>query len=155
MKSKKYSYSKINTFNSCPLKYKFIYIDKISKKDESIEAFLGKVVHECMEWIYKSKITNKRTYFSLDEIINKYRDLVKDRWHEDLRISKFSKNKKNDYLNSAMNWLVRYYNRYGPKFNENVIEVEKKIKFKIDMYELVGIIDRIDQINSNTIKIID
>ena len=43
MKISKYSYSKINLFNSCPLKYKFVYIDKKYKKDENIEAIFRKV----------------------------------------------------------------------------------------------------------------
>ena len=51
--NKYYSYSQINTFLNCPKKYKLIYIDKISIKKESIEAFIGKVVHEVLEWIYK------------------------------------------------------------------------------------------------------
>ena len=55
MKSSKYSYSKINLFNSCSLKYKFLYIDKNYKKEEGIEAFLGKLIHETLEWIYKRR----------------------------------------------------------------------------------------------------
>ena len=51
----KFSYSQINTFSNCPQKYKLIYIDKIKKPHDSIEAFLGKVVHEVLEWIYKEK----------------------------------------------------------------------------------------------------
>ena len=53
----KFSYSQINTFSNCPQKYKLIYIDKIKKPHDSIEAFLGKVVHEVLEWIYKEKMS--------------------------------------------------------------------------------------------------
>ena len=65
MKISKYSYSKINLFNSCPLKYKFVYIDKKYKKDESIEAFLGKLIHQTLEWIYKQKSINIKHIFHL------------------------------------------------------------------------------------------
>ena len=80
MKTKKYSYTKLNTFNNCPLKYKFIYLDKLKKKDEGIEGFLGKLIHRSLEWIYKQKLDNNKSYFSLDQIINKF----KEYWDEKL-----------------------------------------------------------------------
>ena len=57
----KYSYSKLNCFNTCPQQYKIIYIDKVRKNDESIEAYMGKRVHEVLEWLY-----------SIDDYKNQY-----------------------------------------------------------------------------------
>lgn len=34
-----YSHSRIETFETCPLKYKFKYVDGIRKEEESVEAF--------------------------------------------------------------------------------------------------------------------
>ena len=53
MKLNKFSYSKINTYKSCPQKYKIIYIDEVNIPNESIEAFMGKIVHSVLEWLYK------------------------------------------------------------------------------------------------------
>ena len=48
-----YSHSRLTTFEQCPLKYKFKYIDELEPDYEnSIEAFLGKKVHETLEWLY-------------------------------------------------------------------------------------------------------
>ena len=47
-----FSYSKLETYNKCPQKYKLTYVDKIDVKEESIEAFVGKIVHEVLEQIY-------------------------------------------------------------------------------------------------------
>ena len=41
-----YSHSRLEAFKSCPLKYKFNYIDKIKREEEGIEAFLGSRFHE-------------------------------------------------------------------------------------------------------------
>ena len=35
----------------CPAQFKYRYIDKIYKKDEGIEAFMGKRVHESIEYL--------------------------------------------------------------------------------------------------------
>ena len=49
-----YSHSRLSTFEQCPLKFKFAYIDKIETEiEETIEAFLGSRVHEALEKLYK------------------------------------------------------------------------------------------------------
>ena len=36
-----YSYSRIKTFENCPLKYRYRYIDRIKVDTEGVEAFMG------------------------------------------------------------------------------------------------------------------
>jgi len=48
-----YSHSKLSTFEKCPLKFKFRYIDKIIPEiQKSIESHLGSSVHDALEWLY-------------------------------------------------------------------------------------------------------
>ncbi len=164
MKTKKYSYSKLDSFNNCPLRYKFYYIDGLKKDDESIEAFLGKLIHSSLEWIYHQKIYNKVSYFSLDQIINKFKYDWDEKWHDKIRLfqfkppqklSHFINQKKMDYFTLGINTLVNYYSIYGPNFNDNVFKVEEKIEFKIDKFNFISILDRIDQQAPGSIKIID
>ncbi|MAG20116.1 hypothetical protein CL618_01655 [archaeon] len=48
-----YSHSRLGTFQQCKYKYKLNYIDRIKTDLESIEAFMGKLVHETLEKLYK------------------------------------------------------------------------------------------------------
>ena len=144
-----YSYSKINLFNSCPKRYKFYYLDRIIKNDEGIEAFLGKVVHQVLEWIYDLKIKENKSYYSLDSILEKYKDLWSDSWHSDIRWLKYSLLKqKSQYWMLGMNLLTQYYHKYGPDFDQSTIKTEEKIEFNIKEYPFIGIVDRIDEIDS-------
>ena len=154
MKSSKYSYSKINLFNSCSLKYKFLYIDKNYKKDESIEAFLGKLIHQTLEWIYDKKIKENKTYYSLDSIINFYKEAWNDNWHHNILKYKYIRRKKVDYFTSGVNFLVKYYQIFGPGFNQNIYKVEEEIEFELGGYTIKAIIDRIDR-EGDKIHIID
>ena len=52
MTIKRFSHSGIQTYKKCPAQFRYRYIDKIYKKDEGIEAFLGKRVHESIEFLY-------------------------------------------------------------------------------------------------------
>ena len=36
-----YSHSRLSTFEQCPLRFKYQYIDKIKREEDSIEAFMG------------------------------------------------------------------------------------------------------------------
>ncbi len=47
-----YSHSRLSAFENCPLQYRFRYIDRIRTEFESIEAFMGKKVHETLEDLY-------------------------------------------------------------------------------------------------------
>ena len=66
-----YSHSRISTFEQCPLKFKFRYIDKIPPDfEQSIEGFLGNKVHDTLEWIYKKVAQN--IIPQLDDVIQYY-----------------------------------------------------------------------------------
>ena len=90
---KRYSYSQLNLFASCPLKYKLAYIDKIRKKDEGIESFLGNQVHLTLEWIYKKKLSGRKVIL-YDEIKSVFDDYWNRNFHENIRSAVFGKSKK-------------------------------------------------------------
>jgi len=74
-----YSHSKICCFEQCPLRYKFQYIDKIKTEiEQSVEAFLGSMVHEALEKLYTDLKFQK--VMKLDEVLDFYNEL----WQEKL-----------------------------------------------------------------------
>ena len=66
----RFSYSSLETYKKCPSQFRFRYIDKIVKPDEGIEAFMGKRVHEALEYLYDEILKGRLTF--IDEIIEKY-----------------------------------------------------------------------------------
>ena len=50
-----YSISQLGTFEECALQYRLIYIDRIKRYEEGVEAFLGQRFHDAMEWLYKER----------------------------------------------------------------------------------------------------
>lgn len=47
-----YSFSRISTFEHCARKYRYRYLDQIREAFDSIEAFMGRQVHETVEWLF-------------------------------------------------------------------------------------------------------
>lgn len=137
----KYSYSKLNTFEQCKLKYKFRYIDKIIPEiGESIEAHLGGSVHSALEWFYK-KILEKITP-SLDELIIHYMKIWKENYKKEIIIVRKNTTER-DYFDRGIQFLINYYTGNKP-FDDNTLELEKKITINInDKYKIQGFIDRL------------
>jgi len=113
-----YSFSKINTFKSCPQQYKIVYIDKIFNNSESIESFMGKRVHEVLEWLYSDKDL-KNQFIVFDRLLEKYNKLWNENFHEDIFISKFKYNKNTYNKNSLYKIGADCLKNYYKKFNIN------------------------------------
>jgi putative RecB family exonuclease len=138
-----YSYSRLETFEKCRLKFKYRYIDNIIPKiPKSIEAHLGTIVHETLEWFYLKIMEG--IIPSMDDVILYY----SERWTEEyvpemLIVNKFM-NEQN-YFHKGMNFLIDYYYKHQP-FREKTIATEKKIELLLDEKgekKLVGFIDRL------------
>jgi len=116
-----YSHSRISAYENCPYQYKLRYIDR--KKPEvptTIEMFMGNMVHEALEHLYKLKKFKKR--IAKASIIKKYRDLWAKNYSDDILIVKAdSENLKADnYRKMGEKFISDYFDRMRP-FEEMTI----------------------------------
>ncbi|MFH0906268.1 MAG: PD-(D/E)XK nuclease family protein, partial [archaeon] len=112
-----YSHSRLETFKNCPKKFFFGYIEKPDIKiKKGIEAFLGTMVHETLEKLYKDLRFSKIN--SLDELINFY----KVTWNENYKPQEIEIVRKNytedNYKEMGVNFITDYYAMYAP-FNQS------------------------------------
>ena len=151
-----YSHSKLSTYETCPLKYKLQYIDKARvEEEESIEAFLGKRVHEALEKLYKDLRYSK--LLTLDELVNFYNDQWDKNWNDVVRITKKELTPQN-YRGTGVKCLTNYYSRYAPFNHAVTIWIEDLISFSLSKngrYKMRGFIDRLDRTKDNIYEIHD
>jgi len=110
-----YSHSRVSCFENCPYQYKLRYIDK--KKPEvptTIEAFMGSMVHETLEHLYKLKKFKKRV--AKTSIIKFYRDLWKKNYSEDILVVKAEEENvgADNYRKMGEKFISDYYERMKP-----------------------------------------
>lgn len=48
-----FSHSRIGTFETCPRKFSFAYVEKLPAVGQSVETFMGKRVHESLERLHQ------------------------------------------------------------------------------------------------------
>lgn len=137
-----YSHSKLSTFEQCRLKFKYRYIDKIITIEKSIETFLGKIVHNTLEWLYNQ--VKEKKIPTIDEVITYYLNNWEENYKPTIKIVKQELTTM-DYFNKGVQFLINYYIKHKP-FNDNTLEIEKRIFIKLDeegKYKLQGFIDRL------------
>ncbi len=120
-----YSHSRVSTYENCPYQYKLRYIDK--KKPDSpttIEAFMGSMVHETLEHLYKLKKFKKR--IAKASLIKFYRDIWKKNYSDDILIVKAeSENLKADnYRKMGEKFISDYYDRMKPFEQMTILGLE-------------------------------
>lgn len=138
-----YSYSKLETYEKCKLKYKYKYIDKIIPEiPKSIEAHLGTCVHSTLEWFYNQLMKNINP--SIEHLIDYYTEnWIKENVEEFLIVDATKTSK--DYFNRGVEFLLNYYMTNQP-FKENTLATEQKIEFNLDLQgerKIIGFVDRI------------
>lgn len=137
-----YSHSRLNTFEQCPLKFKFNYIDKIETEVETtIEGFMGDMVHQSLEKLYKDLQFEK--VLTQKELIAFYNDAWEKNWNEDILIVRKEYDAEN-YRKIGEKALIDYYKRYKP-FDESItiaLETKKTVNIS-DRYHIHVRIDRL------------
>lgn len=124
-----YSHSKISTFEKCPYQYKLKYVDKIEPDiPQGIEAFMGSVVHQVLEDLYKKSqakiIPTKGSLFEL------YNSLWNEQYDE--RILIVRKNlAMEDYRKMGMRFIRDHYDKFHPFDQLNIIGLETEDKMTL------------------------
>jgi putative RecB family exonuclease len=143
---KKYSHSKLSSYEQCPTKYKFRYIDRIIVIEKTIEAFLGKSVHETLEFLHQTKM-DKQTIPTINAVIEHFSNNWEEKYTPDIKLTRqdFA---LGDYFNKGIQFLLDYYKSNYP-FKDNTIAIEKKITINLDEnnenggIQIDGFIDRL------------
>jgi len=138
-----FSHSKIGTYETCPLQYKYRYIDRIkTEQEDTVETFLGSRAHEALEKLYKDLKFEK--LLTLKELISYFNKQWKENWNETIKINKKDYTQEN-YRKMGVRYITDYYNRHEP-FNKgkiiglettDMLEISKDYKFHIRIDRLV------------------
>lgn len=150
-----YSASRLSTYESCPLQYRFRYLDRIPREEESIEAFLGSRVHEVLHKLYRDLQPGEDP--SLADLLNDYHGQWGQHWHDQVKIVK--QDYSVDYYKQfGERCLGNYYQAHKPFNHGQVVGLEYQVATSLDpnsCYNIQGYIDRLVRIGSGCYEIHD
>ena len=138
------SYSQLDTFNKCPLKYSYRYILRLPMKPSSSTAF-GTSVHNTLKDFYRLLMDGQNVSMEILE------DLYEKNW---INLGYQSKAHENKQKKKGLEMLKNYYEANSKPFIIPAF-IEKNFSLKIGPYMIKGRIDRIDEIDNGVYEIID
>ncbi len=139
------SYSALDAYKSCPLKYKYQQIDKI-KTPKSKEAIFGTILHSTMKFIHTPGILSPTLEQAMEFFSNSWNPAVFD-----------SPEEERAAFVQGVKIIQDYYKRNNPA-DFNIVNLESRFQIEIGEKEnrhiVSGIIDRIDR-TADGFEIID
>jgi putative RecB family exonuclease len=141
------SYSALDTFSTCPAKYKYQYIDKIAVP-KSKELVFGTLIHECLHMFHEP--TRSRPV-SEDELLKYFAE----KWDA----SVYQNDQEESFaFHRGIDLLKKYYlQNQGADFNIVDLETPFEVPFleNEELHQITGRIDRIDKLADGTFELID
>lgn len=150
-----YSHSRISSFENCPLRYRYRYIDEIKRDVEGVEAFVGKVVHEVLEALYTDPARARAA--GAGAFIRLFQDIWQRRLTPAVRIVRENMTIE-DYRALGARCVESFYRRHHPFEGGEVLGCEIKVEFSLDRedrYRMLGFIDRVDRLAPGVLEIHD
>jgi putative RecB family exonuclease len=151
-----YSHSRLSSFESCPRKFHYRYVQKLPVETESIEAFAGKRVHEVLERLYKA--AQQSRFPSLERVLRLFRELWTEHFKpESVRIAR-AENAPELYRENGERCLTNYYRRFYPFDSDQTLGLEQRVSFSLDAvgdYRVQGVIDRVVRARDGVLEIHD
>jgi len=126
------SYSALETFKNCPLKYKYQNIDKI-KEPKSKEAVFGTLIHSTMNFIHSPSLVPPNIEQALD--------FFSKNWNSEVFENELE---ERSAFSLGVSMIQDYYRKNNPR-DFNIVDLESRFQIDIENHIVSGIIDRIDK----------
>ncbi len=141
------SYSGLDTFSTCPAKYKFQYIDRI-KTPKAKEAVFGTLIHDCLKMFHEPSQPSPP---SEDDLLKYFTEKWDNSLYENEQEEAFA-------FHQGIDILKNYYlQNQSQEFN--IINLEAPFGVPIlegkEFHQITGRIDRIDKLTDGTFEVID
>lgn len=139
----KYSFSKIELFLQCPLRYELHYIEGKPHKIQNLFYLnVGRNVHEALKIFFSTDLEKR----SIDYLMN----ILEEKWN-----SRKFKNEleSKEWLKESKAMLFKFFREEELKIKPTLLEASFKVLLKNSL--IIGKIDRVDKIGNNKYEIID
>lgn len=139
-----FSHSRLSSYETCPLRYKFAYIDRVKvETEDTVETFLGSMAHEALEKLYRNLQFER--LLSVDEVLAFFNREWEKNWNETIIIVNKEYTAEN-YRKMGERYLKDYYKRHKPFDKGKILGLETTNTLPLDKEGKYGFYIRIDRL---------
>ncbi len=148
-----FSFSRVKTFNQCPLRYRYRYLKGLKEVFRSIESFMGNVVHDVLEWLYTERENGSSP--PLEAAL----DSLAERWTagltEEITVIRCS-DRSDAYLVTAREILERFHRGAFLRDRSRTVALEQRLNHRLsDEIVFTGFADRIGRTENGRLFVVD
>jgi putative RecB family exonuclease len=151
-----YSFSRVSLFEQCARRFRYRYLDGVKDGFDSVEGFMGRRVHETVEWLFAERTRGRapsaadavRRFCRLwdEEILAARRRINVVKWGEDVET----------YRRSGAEILTRFYRERFVGDELDTVATEKHFSIPLGgRYVFQGYIDRVARDAAGRLHVID
>ncbi len=144
------SYSSINTFRSCPLKYKFRYLDGLPEETVSSSLVFGSSIHSAVEYYFNQRMALEESP-GLSDLLELYREYWQSNVSDSIR---FNKTESAESLETLAEKMLRTFLESDlAKPEGRIIGVEEEVRGILSDHlpDLLGRIDLLSETDDSVV----
>jgi DNA helicase-2/ATP-dependent DNA helicase PcrA len=139
------SYSQLDVYQTCPLKYKYRYVLNVPTKPHHAYTF-GTSIHETLRYFHTFELKSQRP--TKDDLLFFYQQNFQKEGYE-------SEKHRQQRYQDGQQFLVKYFENYREIFKGKPVKLEQRFRVMLGQTPLVGKIDRIDKLPDGSYELID
>jgi len=128
------SFSALDTFRTCPLKYKYQEIDKI-RTPQSIELAFGSLIHKTLKYLYTP---NSKGFPTREDAVNYF----SQNWNDEV-LDEVAKER--GFFENGIKIIQDYCDKWEKGEEAKIVDIEHRFIIPIGEHTIGGAIDRIDK----------
>lgn len=151
-----FSHSRLGCFEQCPRRFRYRYVERLPAGEQSVEAFVGKRVHDVIERLYR--FVRRGRVPSLPAVLERFATLWQETFVErEVHIVREDTTPE-DYRQLGHRCLTNFYRSHYPFDADETVALEERVTCSLDgrgRYLIQGIIDRLVRTRDGQLEIHD
>jgi putative RecB family exonuclease len=139
-----FSHSRLQALADCPRRYRLRYVDRIVEAFQTVEAFVGSLVHEALQWAYMER--ESRSAPSADDVLERYDSAWRSRMGPGIRVVVDGR-RPEEYREEGAAMLRRHVAGTFAADRMETLAVEPKVELQVRGAAYVGYVDRLARAN--------
>jgi RecB family exonuclease len=140
----KLSFSRLDRFERCPLSYRLHYVEKRAS-DPSDAAAFGSAIHAALEELVREHVHEERSRMLSEE-------RAAECWQHAFAKAGL---RGADRFEEGLELLRAFVREQGVVDAHDILAVEQPFEIRLGDIELIGVLDRADRVDDETVRIID
>jgi len=148
-----FSFSRLKTFNQCPLRYRYRYLKGLKEAFRSIETFLGTAVHDVLQWLYEQR--NLAATPEIEATLDEFARRWNASWTNNVTVVRLS-DSPDEAFRIGRQMLERFHRGALQRDRSATVGLERRYSHRLsDDVVFTGFADRVGRTENGLLFVVD